>query len=179
MPEIKRIRVDGEENPYGIGDKSVSSLGEHKDETTSNFDEQGTDFALAGATVQVEQFISIFLENTTAVMFKKIMQGKAKPKKTYHEYRQLLIYLEGFHQLMYDDEMSEKIVDLFIARVPNDLQVQDQYMFRNYIRFFQEFFSDLLNACNFTQRKKVEKRLKDVAMQLEKDYGYEAKLETL
>lgn len=135
------------------------------------------DLELASLTIQVEQFISIFLENTTTVMFKALTNTKIKPKDVYHQYRQLLIYLEGLHQMMYSPILGRALIEKFNNTMPYNLQAQDEHMFENYISFFQGFYRDFAEESTYQERTEMNRILKKVQRELEQDYGYEPHLQ--
>lgn len=135
------------------------------------------DLELAALTLQLEQFLTVFIENTTAVMFKAMVDTKIKPKDVYHQYRQLLLYVESLHQMMYSPILAEDLINKFDNTVPYNLQAQDEHMFENYIKFFQGFFSDFADNATYQQRTEMNRILKKVQHELEQDYGYEPHLQ--
>lgn len=135
------------------------------------------DLELAALTIQVEQFISMFLENTTTVMFKALINTNVKPKDVYHQYRQLLLYLEGLHQMMYSPILGQALIEKFDNTVPYNLQAQDEHMFENYISFFQGFYRDFAEDSTYQERTEMNRILKKVQRELEQDYGYEPHLQ--
>lgn len=163
--QTRKLAVDN--NPYDRDESTIKGSG---------LQDSSNEFQLAGLTIQVEQFFTAFIENTTAVMFKEIRSDSIKPAVAYHQYRQLLLYVESLHQMMYNDLLGEDIINLITDMVPNNLQKQDENMFANYSAFFRDMLSEFANHLNYRERKEMENIVKEVRNQLDHDYGYEANI---
>lgn len=141
-------------------------------------DPENRDAALemAGLTIQVEQFITVFIQTTTLVVMRAERDGKVSPESGYHDYRQLIIYVEALHRLIYDQDVGPKLITYFEDQMPNNVMRMDPDIMRNYIVYFRNFFDKFKKACSYSEQKTIAKTLKKVQYDLESDFGYEAHL---
>lgn len=128
-------------------------------------------------TIQVEQFLTTFIENIAEVAFKAIKNQELKPDIAYHDYRQLLLYVESFHQMIYHKELADSIIEYFDVQMPKGVQEQDEHILHNYSVFWANFLNDFADTCNLKQRHLIKKILKQTQYALERDYGYEPKIQ--
>ena len=133
--------------------------------------------AMSGLTIQVEQFLTVFVETTTMVVMRAERDNKVSPANGYHEYRQLMIYVEGLHRLIYDEEIGPKLISYFDDQMPDNVMRMDPDIMRNYIVFFKNFFRKFEQACSYSEQKTIAKTLKKVQYDFDSDFGYEAHLE--
>lgn len=127
-------------------------------------------------TVQVEQFVTTFIENVTQVAFKAIANKELNAKTAYHDFRQLLIYVRGLRLSLYDREVNENLLRYFAVQIPKGVQKQDQHILTNYINFFKDFFTDYFQSAHYHDQAIILSHMKEARRQLEKDYGYEPNL---
>lgn len=129
--------------------------------------------------VQVEQFVTTFIENVTVVAYKAIKNKELDPNVAYHDFRQVLIYVRGLRLCMYDREVNEGLIQYFADELTKNTKPQDQNILHNYVLFFKEFYQEYFEHTHLSQQTKIRGHLREAMRQLEHDYGYEPKLDIL
>lgn len=126
--------------------------------------------------VQVEQFVTTFIENVTQVAFKAMRNKELNASEAYHDFRQLLIYVRGLRLSMYDREVNSNLITYFAQQLPENVPLQDQDILQNYVKFFKDFYQNYFDQAHYHEQSIILGHVKEAKRQLEKDYGYEPHL---